>query len=191
MISPSPRGGEVAAGRRGHSVQAYSVAHAPSAPFNFAQGRRSRGHLPAQARRCKESPWRLETREQLGGRRARVASGPLPEDENAGDNEEGKKRRDREATDGETAVGNRLVEKVADGRAQGTREDEGTPEQQRARDVGKEVRRRDDSQPGTENQGAALVAQSCVGHPVAERRSQGLRKQDGDPVEHLDLRRID
>src|ERR1700704_5812205 len=137
----------------------------------------------------KESRWCSATR--LSRVRWCLTFGPLPEDENAGDHEEREERRDGEATDGETAVGNRLVEKVADGRTQGAREDEGTPEQQRARNVREEVRRRDDRQPGTENQRAALVAQSTIGHPVAECRSQGLREQDGDPVEHLDLRRID
>src|SRR5258707_11880647 len=88
------------------------------------------------ARGGKESRWRSATRPS----RVRwcLTIGPLPEDENAGDHEEREERRDGEATDGETAVGNRLVEKVADGRPQGAREDEGAPEQQGARNVREE-----------------------------------------------------
>src|SRR5438477_11523029 len=99
-----------------------------------------------------------------------MAFRPLPEDENADDHEDGKKCRDREATDRETAVGYRLVEEIADGRAQGAREDEGAPEQQGARDVREEVCRRDDGQSGAEDQRAALVTESRVSHPVAKCR---------------------
>src|SRR6266481_8223504 len=105
MIPSSPRSGEVAAGRKGHSIRAYSGAHDPSAPFDLAQGRRYAGASPRKRGRKRES---LALGDALSRVRWCLTFGLLPEDENAGDHEQREQRRDGEATDGETAVGNRL-----------------------------------------------------------------------------------
>jgi len=58
----------------------------------------------------------------------RVAPGALRNDEDAGDDEHQDHARRIKATEREAAVGARLVEEIADGRAERPRQDERRPE---------------------------------------------------------------
>ena len=77
----------------------------------------------------------------------------------------------------------RLVEQIADGRAERSREDERSPEKSGSRDLREEVEGSDDRERRGEDERAALEAEAGrVGRPVAERGSERLREQDRRPV---------
>jgi hypothetical protein len=116
----------------------------------------------------------------------RMLTGALRHHHNQTDDQHHEHGRCVEATDRQAPSLDRRVEKVADGSAERSGQDECAPEQQRAGNIGEEIRRRDQHQRRTEHQRTALIAKAIgIGHPVAERRAQGLREQDGGPVERF------
>jgi len=99
-------------------------------------------------------------------------------------------RRRVEAPERQAAVGQRLVQRIAEHRAQRARQHEGDPEQQRARQPRPEVARGRQQQQHAEDERRAPVAHAGgVCRPVAQRRAQRLREHDRDPVEELGRRR--
>jgi hypothetical protein len=110
---------------------------------------------------------------------ARMAPGALRDDENAGDNKQEDHARRIEPAKREAAVSARLVQEIADCRAERARQDEGRPEQSRARHVREEIQRRDDCEAGGEDERAAAIAEPGRGREkIAERGAERLRKQD-------------
>jgi len=119
-----------------------------------------------------------------------MASGLLRQEQDAGNNESQQNAGGTVAAEGKAAMVNGLIEQIAQGGTERSREDKSSPEEQSARDVRKEISGGYQRQPSAEYEGTAFIAKPvCVGHPVAERRSQGLGEQDRSPIEHLDLRR--
>src|SRR5712672_3678071 len=113
-------------------------------------------------------------------------TGSLREQDNAGYDQDRQNSRGIEPTKSQSTIRDRLVEKVTRGGAQGSRQDERAPEQQRTRNIGVEIGCRDDDQAGCENQRATLVAEAVgVGHPGAKRGTQRLREKNRRPVKHL------
>src|SRR4051812_49338357 len=103
-----------------------------------------------------------------------MASGALREDEDAGENDDGEDRRGEWPADVETAAGDRLVEQVADGGTERSRQDERRPEEQHMRDPGPEIEHEDNCQHAAEDQRAGLVAK-----PEARRDISGRSR---DPI---------
>jgi sugar phosphate permease len=95
----------------------------------------------------------------------------------------------------QAAAGDRLVEEVADRRAERPGQDESSPEQGRARDTGAVDQDHHQRQARREQHRTAAIAESpaAVGvrHPVAERGAERLREQDREPVEQLGLARVE
>src|SRR5882757_6314670 len=86
----------------------------------------------------------------------------------------------------------RLVEEIAYRGAKWPSEHERDPKQDGTRNVRPEIRRDSGREAGGKNQRASGITEPRrIGHPVAERGAQGLRKQDRDPIEDLGLLRID
>jgi len=92
----------------------------------------------------------------------------------------------------QATLGQRLVEKVANGGTQRPRENECRPEQQRVRDFGPQVQCGHKHQPYSEDQRTEFVAQTQAAtirasHPVAQRGAQCLGEHDRAPVKPLGL----
>src|SRR3977135_355704 len=99
-----------------------------------------------------------------------MLTGSLRKEDNAGDDQGRQNSRGIEPTESQSTIRDRLVEKVTHGGAQGSRQDERAPKQQRARDLGVEICCRDYDQAGCEDECSTFVAEAVrVGHPVAER----------------------
>ena len=121
-----------------------------------------------------------------------MASGLLRQEQDAGNNESHQNAGGTVAAERKASMVNWLVEQIAQGGAERSREDKSGPEEQRARNGRKEISGGYQRQPCSEYEGTAFIAKPvCVGHPVAERRSQGLGEQDRSPIEHLGLGRSD
>ena len=118
-----------------------------------------------------------------------MLAGALRQEDDAGDHQGCKDGGGVEPAERQSSVRDGLVEKVADRGSQRPGQDEGAPEQQRARDVRPEVCRRDHGKAGREDERTAFVAEVVgVGHPVAECRAEGLGEQNRYPVEYLNSR---
>ena len=77
--------------------------------------------------------------------------------------------------------------KVAHGCTERPRENESSPEEENARDVGPQIESADDGETGCENQRTSFIAQSgAIG--TTERRAQRLRESDRRPIEAFDPR---
>src|SRR5258707_12316254 len=117
-----------------------------------------------------------------------MASGLLRQEQDAGNNQSRQNAGGIVATERKAAIVNWLVEQIAQGGTERSSEDKSGPEEQSARNVRKEISGGYQRQPCAEYEGTPFIAKPvCVGHPVAERGSQGLGKQDRSPIEHLDL----
>ena len=121
-----------------------------------------------------------------------MASGLLRQEQDAGNNESQQNTGGTVAAERKAAMINWLVEQIAQGGTERAREDKSGPEKESPRNVRKEISGGYQREPCAEYEGTTFIAEPvCVGHPVAERRSQGLGEQDRSPIEHLDLRRSD
>jgi hypothetical protein len=87
-----------------------------------------------------------------------MAAGALWQQRDAGNDEDADCRRGEWAAQGEAAVASRLIQEIADGGAEWPRQDEGGPEQKHARQIGAEIRRRENGKGGGEEDRTAVVA---------------------------------
>jgi hypothetical protein len=87
-----------------------------------------------------------------------MLAGPLRQEDDAGDHQGCKDGGGVGPAERQSSICDGLVEKVADRGPQRPGQDEGAPEQQRARDVCPDVCRRDDGQARRENKRAAQPA---------------------------------
>src|SRR5258708_5564917 len=118
----------------------------------------------------------------------RMFAGSLRHKDDEGDHQSRKDGCRIKATESEPAVCDRFVEKITKRGTQWTRQNESAPEQQSSGDIGIEIGSEDQNQARGKDECAPFVAEPIrVGHPVAERRAQGLREKDRGPVEHLNL----
>lgn len=121
-----------------------------------------------------------------------MAPGALRNDEDAGDDEHQDHARRIEAAERKPAVGARLVQKIADRRAERPRQDKRRPEQSGVRYRGEKIKRGDEAQARGENQRAAAIAEPGRGREeIAERGAERLRKQNCRPVKRLGFGRAD
>src|SRR5690348_9264954 len=116
-----------------------------------------------------------------------MAAGALRKDQDQEDDHDREHGRGEGAAPFEAALVDRLVEKVADGRAERASEDESGPEQEDPADLAtSEIEDREDQEPCAEYERAAAIAEApssfagCVSRPVAERGAERLRESDGD-----------
>src|ERR1700731_3026035 len=101
-----------------------------------------------------------------------MVSGLLRQKQDTGKYESSQNAGGTIATERKSAVVNRLVEQIAQGGAERSREDKRGPEEHSARNACKEICSGCQRQPCTEYEGPAFIAKPIrVGHPVAERRS--------------------
>ena len=111
----------------------------------------------------------------------------LRQQQDAGDNEHRDDGGCDRSAKGQSAVIDRLVEEIANGRAERSRQDERSPEQGDAGNAPPIVERGENGQSGRKHKCAAFVAEaSGVGHPVSQRCSERLRESDGGPVKGFD-----
>ena len=116
----------------------------------------------------------------------RFGGGAVFEGEEADSNQSDQYGGGGEASERKAAVVERFVEKITNNRAERSRQDERRPEEGGAVDAFDQIESGDNNEQAAEDQHASAVAESgVVGRPVAERRSQRLRKHDGGPVKHF------
>src|SRR4051812_33432078 len=87
---------------------------------------------------------------RLRFRVARVPSGPLWKDQYEKEDNRGEDCRSDGAAHGEPALGHRLVEPVAHGCTQRSRQNEGRPEEEHTRDLRREIKDRQHGKPRAE-----------------------------------------
>ena len=114
---------------------------------------------------------------------SRVPAGPLRNDQDQEDHGGRQCGGGDGPAERESSVLKRLVEEIADGRSQRTRQDEGRPEEEDVGQLREIVERRQKSEAGPEEERSSAVTERGVRDPVSKRRSERLRKGDRDPIE--------
>src|SRR5438067_7499149 len=99
-----------------------------------------------------------------------MAARPLRQDEDQQDDDSREDGRGKRTAPFEAPRGDRLVEEVADRRAQRPSQDEGRPEQDDTADPSREVKEREDDKPAAEHQGTAAIAKSPAAFAQITRR---------------------
>ncbi len=80
----------------------------------------------------------------------------------------------------------RLGQDVAQGGSEGSREDEGGPEEEDVGGIGPKIERGEEGEDAAEDERAAFVTErGVIGQAIAERGAEGVRDEDGEPVEGL------
>src|SRR4029079_10693442 len=106
-----------------------------------------------------------------------MSARPLREDRDKANHDRRDNRRCSRAAHSETAMVEWLVEKITQSRTERSGQDECRPEQSGSRRICPIIQSRNNSQPGDEYQGTALVSETTrVGDPVTERGSQRCEK---------------
>src|ERR1700722_6919268 len=100
---------------------------------------------------------------------AGMATGFLRQDQDARNDEGRENCRGIKSAHCQSAIGDRLIEQVADRCTEGACQDESAPKQKRARDIRPEIQTSEHHEASAKYESPAFVAEPvCVSHPVAK-----------------------
>ena len=119
-----------------------------------------------------------------------MTPGPLRQNQDQRDHDDGDDERGERPAEIKSAVGERLVEKIAERRTERPRQNKGRPKEENSRGARREIKKRENREAYCERRCAAEIAEpGRIGHPIAERRTERLRKGNRRPIKGFRFRR--